>query len=253
MDTKTGKCPHCDSRIQWHLLDKHIRDKHRNSAALPSGTKTRQIVVNVAEERRTTVLCKWCLRDFLGSQLDAHVRKCDLNRSRTVPPAMATSRSSTARSESRATKHGVAATVTGAVRDSGSPRPDLVRCINCGARVSKRRLHTKHARACPARKTSAFRVGPQARPSIVRNGVQSPMPHVATTPRSEKVARLGIKRIDEEVYFVKQGDVWATTHRVPGQPKPPRRRVAIVGLSMNLKLYHYYLDADGDITRTPRR
>ena len=35
----------------------------------------------------------------------------------------------------------------------------------------------------------------------------------------EKIAKLGIKRDNDLMYYIKNGDVWATPRKKPGQPK----------------------------------
>lgn len=58
----------------------------------------------------------------------------------------------------------------------------------------------------------------------------------------EKVARLGIQREPGHMYFIKDGDVWASASGE--QP----RKLSSTGVKENIK-FLYYLDADGDLAR----
>ena len=42
----------------------------------------------------------------------------------------------------------------------------------------------------------------------------------------EKIAKLGIKRDNDLMYYIKNGDVWATPRKKPGQPKGKASKVA---------------------------
>src|SRR5499426_4867581 len=69
----------------------------------------------------------------------------------------------------------------------------------------------------------------------------------------EKIAKLGIKRDNDMMYYIKSGDVWATPRKKPGQPKGKAAKVAAAGIEMNYAQYLYYLDGDGDIARKERQ
>lgn len=69
---------------------------------------------------------------------------------------------------------------------------------------------------------------------------------------SDKIARLGIERDNDLMYYLKNGDVWATPRKQPGQPKGKARKVADVGLEMDYSKYLYFLDGDGDVARKAR-
>jgi len=69
---------------------------------------------------------------------------------------------------------------------------------------------------------------------------------------SDKIARLGIKRDNDLMYYIKDGDVWATPRKQPGQPKGKARKVEAVGLEMDYSRYLYFLDGDGDVARKER-
>ena len=70
---------------------------------------------------------------------------------------------------------------------------------------------------------------------------------------SEKIAKLGIKRDNDLMYYIKTGDVWATPRKKPGQPKGKAAKVAAAGVEMDYSKYLYYLDGDGDVARQARQ
>ena len=63
----------------------------------------------------------------------------------------------------------------------------------------------------------------------------------------EKIAKLGIKRDNDMMYYIKTGDVWATPRKKPGQPKGKAAKVAAAGVEMDYSKFLYYLDGDGAI------
>src|SRR4051795_9293152 len=69
----------------------------------------------------------------------------------------------------------------------------------------------------------------------------------------EKIAKLGIKRDNDLMYYIKGGDVWATPRKKPGQPKGKAAKVAAAGIEMDYSKYLYYLDGDGDVARKERQ
>ena len=69
----------------------------------------------------------------------------------------------------------------------------------------------------------------------------------------EKIAKLGIKRDNDMMYYIKGGDVWATPRKKPGQPKGKASKVAAAGIDMDYSKYLYYLDGDGDVARKERQ
>jgi hypothetical protein len=69
---------------------------------------------------------------------------------------------------------------------------------------------------------------------------------------SEKIARLGIERDNDLMYYIKNGDVWATPRKKPGQPKGKPQKVASAGVDLDYSSYIYFLDSDGDIARKAR-
>ena len=69
----------------------------------------------------------------------------------------------------------------------------------------------------------------------------------------EKIAKLGIKRDNDMMYYIKNGDFWATPRKKPGQPKGKAAKVAAAGIEMDYSKYLYYLDGDGDVARKERQ
>jgi hypothetical protein len=69
----------------------------------------------------------------------------------------------------------------------------------------------------------------------------------------EKIAKLGIKRDNDMMYYIKGGDVWATPRKKPNQPKGKAAKVAAAGIEMDYSKYLYYLDGDGDVARKERQ
>jgi len=69
---------------------------------------------------------------------------------------------------------------------------------------------------------------------------------------SDKIARLGIERDNNLMYYIKNGDVWATPRKQKGQPKGKPKKVAPTGLEMDYSRYLYFLDGDGDVARKER-
>lgn len=69
----------------------------------------------------------------------------------------------------------------------------------------------------------------------------------------EKIFKTGIKRDGELMYYIKDGDVWATPRKKPGQPKGKAQKVARAGIEMDYSRYLYYLDDDGDVARRERQ
>jgi len=69
----------------------------------------------------------------------------------------------------------------------------------------------------------------------------------------EKIAKTGIKRDNDLMYYIKKGDVWATPRKKPNQPKGKASKVADAGVEMDYSKYLYYLDGDGDVARKERQ
>jgi predicted transcriptional regulator len=69
----------------------------------------------------------------------------------------------------------------------------------------------------------------------------------------EKIAKTGIKRDNDLMYYIKNGDVWATPRKKPGQPKGKAQKVASAGIEMDYSKYLYYLDGEGDVARKERQ
>jgi hypothetical protein len=68
---------------------------------------------------------------------------------------------------------------------------------------------------------------------------------------AEKVARLGVKREKDFMYYIKGGAVWKVPRKQPGQSKGKSERVADAGVNQDTN-YIYFLDRDGDVARAKR-
>jgi len=69
---------------------------------------------------------------------------------------------------------------------------------------------------------------------------------------SDKIARLGIQRDNDLMYYIKNGDVWATPRKQKGRPKGKAMKVATTGIELDYSKYIYFLDGDGDVERKAR-
>ncbi len=67
---------------------------------------------------------------------------------------------------------------------------------------------------------------------------------------AEKVAKLGVEREKDFMYYVKDGEVWKVQRKQPGVPKGARRRSPTV--DSNDTNYIYFVDRDGDVARAKR-
>jgi hypothetical protein len=68
---------------------------------------------------------------------------------------------------------------------------------------------------------------------------------------AEKVAKLGIGREKDFMYYVKDGGVWKVQRKQPGVPKGRPEKVADGGFEMDTN-YIYFVDRDGDVARAKR-
>ncbi len=68
---------------------------------------------------------------------------------------------------------------------------------------------------------------------------------------AEKVARVGVSRDNNFMYYIKGGDVWRVKRKQPGVPKGKAEKVASTGATMDNN-YIYFLDKDGDVARAKR-
>lgn len=69
---------------------------------------------------------------------------------------------------------------------------------------------------------------------------------------SDKIARLGIERDNDLMYYIKNGDVWATPRKQKGQPKGKAQKIAATGIELDYSKFIYFLDGDGDVARKAR-
>jgi hypothetical protein len=69
---------------------------------------------------------------------------------------------------------------------------------------------------------------------------------------AEKVAKLGVEREKDFMYFVKDGGVWKVPRKRPGiTTKGKSEKVADGGFEIDTD-YIYFLDRDGDVSRAER-
>ncbi|HEY0708623.1 MAG TPA: hypothetical protein VGG33_17575 [Polyangia bacterium] len=68
---------------------------------------------------------------------------------------------------------------------------------------------------------------------------------------AEKVAKLGIARDKDFMFYVKDGSVWRVKRKQPGAPKGKPEQVADGGFTMDYS-YIYFVDRDGDVSRAKR-
>jgi hypothetical protein len=68
---------------------------------------------------------------------------------------------------------------------------------------------------------------------------------------AEKVAKLGIARDKDFMFYVKDGAVWRVKRKQPGAPKGKPEQVADGGFTMDYS-YIYFVDRDGDVSRAKR-
>lgn len=68
---------------------------------------------------------------------------------------------------------------------------------------------------------------------------------------AEKVARTGVTREKDYMYYIKGGGVWKVPRKQPGVPKGKPERVVDAGVSQDNN-FIYFLDKDGDVARAKR-
>jgi hypothetical protein len=68
---------------------------------------------------------------------------------------------------------------------------------------------------------------------------------------AEKVAKLGVTREKDFMYYIKNGAVWKVPRKQPGQAKGKSEKVADAGVNQDTD-YIYFLDKDGDVARAKR-
>ena len=68
---------------------------------------------------------------------------------------------------------------------------------------------------------------------------------------AEKVAKLGIARDKDFMFYVKDGSVWRVKRKQAGAAKGKPEQVAEGGFTMDYS-YIYFVDRDGDVSRAKR-
>ncbi len=69
---------------------------------------------------------------------------------------------------------------------------------------------------------------------------------------SEKIAKPGIRRDDDRMYYIKGGDVWSVPRKKPGLPPGKAFKEASLGIETDDRKYLYFIDGDGDVARQAR-
>jgi hypothetical protein len=68
---------------------------------------------------------------------------------------------------------------------------------------------------------------------------------------AEKVARTGVKREKDFMYYIKNGAVWKVPRKQPGVAKGKPEKVTDAGVTQDFN-FIYFLDKDGDVARAKR-
>ena len=68
---------------------------------------------------------------------------------------------------------------------------------------------------------------------------------------AEKVARTGVKREKDFMYYIKGGAVWKVPRKQPGVAKGKPEKVTDAGVTQDFN-FIYFLDKDGDVARAKR-
>jgi hypothetical protein len=68
---------------------------------------------------------------------------------------------------------------------------------------------------------------------------------------AEKVAKVGVKREKDFMYYIKNGAVWKVPRKQPGMPKGKPEKVVDAGVTQDFA-FIYFLDKDGDVARAKR-
>lgn len=68
---------------------------------------------------------------------------------------------------------------------------------------------------------------------------------------AEKVARTGVQREKDFMYYIKGGAVWKVPRKQPGMPKGKPEKVVDASVSQD-NAFIYFLDKDGDVARAKR-
>ena len=86
-----------------------------------------------------------------------------------------------------------------------------------------------------------------ARVSMSNRGPQPRSP-MEEADMAQKVAKLGIQRDNNYLYYIKGGDVWQVPRKRPGMKKQKATKLAPGGVTMESG-FIYFLDKAGDIAR----
>ena len=73
--------------------------------------------------------------------------------------------------------------------------------------------------------------------------------------KAKKIAKLGIKRDNDRMYYVKDGAVWSVKRKKPGmKAKGTKKKVAQFAKkgSLDYSKHIYFVDKGGDVASAPR-
>lgn len=68
---------------------------------------------------------------------------------------------------------------------------------------------------------------------------------------AEKVAKTGVTREKDYMYYIKGGAIWKVPRKQPGMPKGKPEKVVDAGVSQDNN-FIYFMDKDGDVARAKR-
>ena len=69
---------------------------------------------------------------------------------------------------------------------------------------------------------------------------------------AEKLAKLGVKREKDFLYYIKDGAVWKVRAKRSNQAAGKPEKVVDAGIDQRDTSYMYFLDKDGDVARSKR-
>jgi len=69
---------------------------------------------------------------------------------------------------------------------------------------------------------------------------------------AEKLAKLGVKREKDFLYYIKDGAVWKVRAKRANQSAGKPEKVVDAGIDQRDTSYMYFLDKDGDVARSKR-
>jgi len=97
-------------------------------------------------------------------------------------------------------------------------------------------------------------------PFTTRNGLTRSSVFVSSAQKppkggrqmAEKLAKLGVKREKDFLYYIKDGGVWKVKAKRAGQNVGKPEKVVDAGIDQRDTSFMYFLDKDGDVARSKR-